>query len=116
MISRLQAEVERLRSLLTCTESEAQQTSGESFGVMRKESDGQIAAIEGKIQEQQISLARRDNIDMPAEVQSNLRLDIGIRASSFSDHVLGGYDAELAAFVPLLFVGEIPYAATIRGQ
>ncbi len=68
MISRLQAEVERLRSLLTCTESETQQqggggSGGGNFGAMRKESHGQIAAIEGKIREQQISLARRDNLD-----------------------------------------------------
>ncbi len=62
MISRLQAEVERLRTLLTCTESEIQQTGGGSFGVMRTESDGQIAAIEGKIREQQKSLARRDDL------------------------------------------------------
>ncbi len=73
MIFRLQAEVGRLRSLLTCTEPEAQRTGRVSFGATRKESDGQIAAIEGKIREHQISLARRDNLggsDVP-----NRRLD-----------------------------------------
>ncbi len=62
IIVRLKAEVERLRSLLTCTGPETEQTGCVGFEAMRKESShGQIAAIEGKIREHQISLARRDN-------------------------------------------------------